>query len=220
MTIDDKGLAELARERIAQAEKARQELIEAEHPGWPNAVLGLIEAAGDMADRLEAVARPSPALPADDAGLVELIRSRIGEEFDNEAHFTADEAECIAARLDALSRREWQDISRAAADVLAERRRQVEVEDWTPDHDDEHSDGSLAFAAACYAISGGVDEVDRSKNFRYLAVSHFLWPRSWNWCWWNPKDRRRDLVRAAALIIAEIERLDRAASQPAGGEGE
>jgi hypothetical protein len=27
--------------------------------------------------------------------------------------------------------------------------------------------------------------------------------------WWKPKDRRRDLVRAAALIIAEIERLDR-----------
>jgi hypothetical protein len=36
-----------------------------------------------------------------------------------------------------------------------------------------------------------------------------LWP--WHDDWWKPKDRRRDLIRAAALIVAEIERLDRAA---------
>jgi Lar family restriction alleviation protein len=53
------------------------------------------------AARIEAL-----TLPTDNSGLVELIRSRIGEEFDNEAHFTADEAERIAARLEALSRRE------------------------------------------------------------------------------------------------------------------
>lgn len=37
------------------------------------------------------------------------------------------------------------------------------------------------------------------------------WPLSWAKSWLKPKDRRRDLIRAAALIIAEIERLDRAA---------
>jgi hypothetical protein len=39
-------------------------------------------------------------------------------------------------------------------------------------------------------------------------------PQQWPWLskWWKPKDRRRDLVRAAALVIAEIERLDRASS--------
>jgi hypothetical protein len=29
--------------------------------------------------------------------------------------------------------------------------------------------------------------------------------------WWKPTNRRRDLVKAGALILAEIERLDRAA---------
>jgi hypothetical protein len=38
-----------------------------------------------------------------------------------------------------------------------------------------------------------------------------VWP--WSREWWQPKDRRRDLVRAGALIVAEIERLDRAASR-------
>ena len=31
----------------------------------------------------------------------------------------------------------------------------------------------------------------------------------WSKDWWKPKDKRRDLIRAAALIVAEIERLDR-----------
>ena len=31
--------------------------------------------------------------------------------------------------------------------------------------------------------------------------------------WWKPTDCRRDLVKAGALILAEIERLDRAALQ-------
>jgi len=33
---------------------------------------------------------------------------------------------------------------------------------------------------------------------------------AWAREWWKPKDRRRDLIRAAALIVAEIERLDHA----------
>jgi hypothetical protein len=37
-----------------------------------------------------------------------------------------------------------------------------------------------------------------------------LWPSKWAEHWFKPKDPRRDLVRAAALCIAEIERLDRA----------
>jgi hypothetical protein len=39
----------------------------------------------------------------------------------------------------------------AVTDVMAERRRQVEQEGWTPGHDDTHDDGSLALAAVCYA---------------------------------------------------------------------
>jgi hypothetical protein len=40
------------------------------------------------------------------------------------------------------------------------------------------------------------------------------WP--WDLKWWKPTTPRRDLVKAAALIVAEIERLDRAALAPEG----
>lgn len=37
-----------------------------------------------------------------------------------------------------------------------------------------------------------------------------VWP--WDESWWKPTTPRRDLVKAAALILAEIERLDRMAA--------
>ena len=91
--------------------------------------------------------------------------------------------------------------TQAAYDVLAERRRQVEAEGWTPEHDDQHEVGELATAAACYAGNAG----------GYVWAGG--WPGEvWPWAreWWKPSTPRRDLVKAAALILAEIERLDRA----------
>lgn len=92
--------------------------------------------------------------------------------------------------------------SQALADVAAERRRQMEVEGWTPEHDDSHG-GDLLTAAVCYA-QRRMDE-DRFGVFSSYAPA--AWP--WDASWWKPKDRRRDLIRAAALLVAEIERLDR-----------
>ena len=86
-------------------------------------------------------------------------------------------------------------------EIEAERRRQIDVEGWTPEHDDQHADGSLAQAAACYAIG-----------------SPLYWP--WDCKWWKPKGERRDLVRAAALIVAEIERLDRGEARAVLEKGE
>jgi len=90
----------------------------------------------------------------------------------------------------------------AALDVLKERRRQVEDEDWTMDQDDAHENGELAEAAMCYA--------DPAAHCQ-LGI-----PQQWPWVgeWWKPRDRRRNLVRAGALIIAEIERVDRAETAP------
>mgnify|MGYP000899174808 CR=1 FL=1 len=88
----------------------------------------------------------------------------------------------------------------AARDVLAERRRQIEVEGWTPEHDDEHGAGEMAAAAACYALNAAGCGCEVARN----------WP--WDGSWWKPSTARRDLVKAAALILAEIERLDRAAN--------
>jgi hypothetical protein len=95
--------------------------------------------------------------------------------------------------------------SQAATDVLAERHRQVTAEGWDRDHDDEHSDGALARAAACYAV--GIKWLKMPvENTPYDAC---VWPFDAEW--WKPKDTRRNLVRSAALILAEIERLDRKA---------
>ncbi|HIC2046395.1 TPA: ead/Ea22-like family protein [Klebsiella pneumoniae] len=91
-------------------------------------------------------------------------------------------------------------VTAAAAAVLAERKRQVAAEGWTPGHDDEYEHGELADAAGCYALS--------SELFDCAGEP----PRPWPWPdeWWKPTNRRRDLVKAGALILAEIERLDRA----------
>jgi hypothetical protein len=89
-------------------------------------------------------------------------------------------------------------IKQAAKDVLAERARQVSVEGWTPEHDDRYVNGELAMAAASYA----------SESITSHGGMPSIWP--WDASWWKPGDRRRMLEKAGALIIAEIERLDRA----------
>lgn len=94
-------------------------------------------------------------------------------------------------------------------DVQAERIRQVKAEGWTPEHDDTVTKtGCLATAAACYLL-----ESDAYPNAGHPPP---LWP--WAAGWWKPKDYRRDLVRAGALVVAELERLDRASAAAQGGE--
>lgn len=99
----------------------------------------------------------------------------------------------------------------AVIDVLAERIRQVEAEGWTSEHDDQHSRGEMASAAGVYALAAGSTDyrwvLRGSPPNDYLAAALELWP--WDRSWFKPKDRRRDLVKAGALILAEIERLDR-----------
>ncbi len=94
--------------------------------------------------------------------------------------------------------------SRAATDLLEERRRQIMVEGWTPEHDDAHDNGEMADAAALYA----------SMRVRHIT-GFATWP--WDAKWWKPTNPRRDLVKAGALIVAEIERIDRAADKKVGG---
>lgn len=97
-------------------------------------------------------------------------------------------------------------VPQAWLDVQAERRRQITAEGWTPEHDDEHSHGQMARAAACYALAGSSAPNDGTAA---LLVS-LAWP--WDEQWWKPSTARRDMVKACALALAEIERLDRAAA--------
>jgi hypothetical protein len=100
--------------------------------------------------------------------------------------------------------------------VLGERLRQVRAEGFDDAHDDEHDCGELARAAACYAFVASIG--DDAKRARLAAfrdplllpegrIIASLWP--WDFRWWKPKTPLRDLERAGALILAEIERRAR-----------
>lgn len=90
----------------------------------------------------------------------------------------------------------------AARDVLAERQRQITAEGYDSGRDDMATRGQLAIAAGCYAIWSG----------HPVLMGSFPWKRffPWDWKYWKPSTPRHNLIRAGALILAEIERLDRA----------
>jgi hypothetical protein len=96
---------------------------------------------------------------------------------------------------------------KTAIEMIAdERERQKSEEGWSEEHDDAHSEEELASAAACYAMPEEFRYYLRSRDGRKVIA-----PMQWPWApsWWKPKDRMSDLVRAGALIAAEIERLQR-----------
>lgn len=101
-------------------------------------------------------------------------------------------------------------IGKALADVWNERARQMSYEGYTPAHDDEHVNYELARAATCYVHHAAGNDGYRAAIPEGDTIVRALWP--WD-CAFKPKTRRADLVRAGALIVAEIERLDRAAAK-------
>ena len=86
--------------------------------------------------------------------------------------------------------------------IAEERQRQIEKEGWTKEHDAEHKVGVLAKAAVCYALPP-LTRADISPD---VGKPPFWWPFSEEW--WKPeKDRVRELVKAGALIAAEIDKI-------------
>ena len=110
--------------------------------------------------------------------------------------------------------------------IAAERRRQIEVEGWTAERDDEiHTGDQLALAAICYAspVEIFIEKKQNVRNSRnQLVGSRILFEDPWPWapCWdkrdcsrGSPTEQRiRDLEKAGALIAAEIDRLERLAA--------
>ncbi|EIV7932373.1 ead/Ea22-like family protein [Klebsiella pneumoniae] len=138
------------------------------------------------------------ANPANILVLVEALEKAQGMEayWKTQCRGITDHCEELQARIAELESRT---VTVAAADVLAERQRQVTAEGWTAERDDGYQNSELADAAACYAI--------HAHNQGFSTPAH--WP--WSQDWWKQTSPRRDLVKAGALILAEIERLDRAA---------
>jgi hypothetical protein len=95
--------------------------------------------------------------------------------------------------------------------IAVERQRQIDTEGWTAAHDDTHAEAEMTAAACCYAALARrqADGVITSAVKDIGAPSG--WP--WDWEWWRPSDDPiRNLVKAGALIAAEIDRLQRVMS--------
>lgn len=111
-------------------------------------------------------------------------------------------------------------------ELFKERVKQILHDHYDFEHDAKHSPGCLARAGAAYAlldvkapaITYHSDGMKASFQMELKLLSSFLWP--WDDDSFKPKDPRRNLVRAAALIIAEIERMDRAAELKAAALGD
>ena len=109
-----------------------------------------------------------------------------------------------------ISERERQEERSGARLIMAERSRQITTEGWTPEHDAEHAPGELTAAALCY-LSAALCIINPSDP-RAAPATHEppvapYWP-------WEPSaykvslsDPLRSLVKAGALIAAEIDRL-------------
>jgi len=98
---------------------------------------------------------------------------------------------CLALRsIDAVT-------SAGVARIAAERKRQIQVEGWTPEHDMQHSFQDLATAGVCYALTVATSNKD---------ITSMMWP--WAAEWWKPSpDPVRNLEKAGALIAAAIDRI-------------
>jgi hypothetical protein len=97
--------------------------------------------------------------------------------------------------------------TRGARLIAAERQRQISQEGWTPEHDDEHDQGELAGAAVCYVLHALQQDDPYFEDDEPWPIPQWPWAVSY----WKPSDDPiRNLVKAGALIAAEIDRLQRA----------
>lgn len=88
-------------------------------------------------------------------------------------------------------------MTQALISILQERDKQIHTKGYQQEQDDSYMYGELSMAASCYALHSGVNSGCVPVNWPFDDI------------FWKPKSRRENLVRAAALLLAEIESLDR-----------
>ena len=98
--------------------------------------------------------------------------------------------------------------------IAAERRRQVEFEGWSAEHDAGHDNGELAVAAAELAVDGTCAVVREHEDEDNWGLVHMHGHRG------IKPDQVRALTIAGALIAAEIDRVQAAAPPEPVAEGE
>lgn len=182
LSTDDTPLREAtlrAADATAQAEKLRTELAR---------VTAELETAGAECGRLRGAV--STLLEIAEMA-VDTRKCRVG------VLRAMDDARAIVAAAPPATT-----ISRAAEDVLSERQRQIDEEGWTVGcltSDPEYDDGQLVLAATCYVLAADGDWPATVEKLR----TALQWPG-----WQMQRGWRDSLVRAAALLLAQIERDD------------
>jgi len=90
-------------------------------------------------------------------------------------------------------------MQKVLSDIKFERMRQMN-KGYKADHDDQYQHGELPSAAISYTLSAGGNDMDAEVSWPWPIE---LYDKA------SEKPMRQKLVIAAALLVAEIERLDR-----------
>lgn len=85
-------------------------------------------------------------------------------------------------------------MSQAVEDAIIERERQQSSEGFSPEMDDQYKKMELPMAALSYVNPD---------------LAHIFWPFKQSWFKLDDKNPRRNYIKAIALLLAEVERLDR-----------
>lgn len=122
--------------------------------------------------------------------------------------FKRDEAKTLAAALMAeidapLPRMAF---SAGAIDIGAERLRQITSEGFSAEHDAEHDDGELLEGAMAYAADARRTRTGAAPGTDSDGAEND-WP--FETAGFKPTSYRATLVKAGAMIAAEIDRTDR-----------
>ncbi len=110
-------------------------------------------------------------------------------------------------------------------EIAAERQRQIEVKGFTPERDDFlYQRGELRMAGISYALRAskngdtpifagiGLAPMRADRNCGWIGAGGLFWP--WpDWPFPHHETPRARLVKAAALLVAEIEQMDRIAAR-------
>lgn len=82
-------------------------------------------------------------------------------------------------------------------EIVAERKRQIHDKGYTLENDDAYTNNELIDAAIAYCTSAKKE----------TAAAKECWP--WSLEHFKPSEDRRDIIKAIALLMAEVDRLDR-----------
>lgn len=146
---------------------------------------------------------------AGDIAEIEIYGKRIGVRVEEVEHFLAGSGQVFRSAIKRIGKvLKFRKMKTGVELIAKERQRQIKQEGHTLKSDqDTNRSQELAAAAACYAMP----PKDR-KDACLFPADHNGMPKLWPWGskWWKPtsENRIKELVKAGALIAAEIDRLN------------